>query len=68
MIAVRQPTKPLRGLAATFKITRAAQCTLYNCRFCGARFELTPLNLRDVTRAERDMIYAHAFLHEMVGQ
>jgi hypothetical protein len=55
------------AVATVFKITRGLGTHVYVCRHCGARFEVTPVGLRDLTPAERDLIYAHVALHEMLG-
>ena len=70
MIAVRQPSRPLRGLAATFKITRGNNAHVYNCRLCPARFEFPSITggLRAMAPEERDLVYAHVTLHESLGR
>ena len=69
MIARRQPTRPLRGLGATFNVTRGNNALVYNCRFCPARFQFQPIvgGLRAMAREERDLVYAHVGLHEILG-
>ncbi len=58
----QKPTRPLSGLAATFKITRGTGAHIYNCRFCPARFEFPPISggLRAMAPEERGLVYAHA--------
>lgn len=69
MVARRTPTRELRGLRATFRITRSTAWWLYACRFCSWRYEWQVLDAESFLRlplGKRMDIQAHARSHRDV--